>query len=122
MALLALLIVMSWLLLIEDVKSTLSPMGLLKPSTKTTASHNSDTVQKIQTHHCLNPSGGGGKAFGAVDLLLVIIGMLILYTMLDCICCVCCQRGILWQKYGDVFDETLYDEIGTPQIIITVHD
>ena len=60
--------------------------------------------------YILNSRNRGGSPYGAVDFVLVIIGMVTIFTILDFICCVCYQRGVMWQKCGNRFDEDLsYD-------------
>ena len=60
---------------------------------------------------------------GVVGFVLVLLCMVLLYTFVDCLCCVCYQQGVLWQKCGFMCQGAHNQQhVQVPTIIITDYD
>ena len=60
---------------------------------------------------------------GVVGFVLVLLCMVLLYTFVDCLCCVCYQKGVLWQKCGFMCQGAHNQQhVQVPTIIITDYD
>ena len=43
---------------------------------------------------------------GVIASVVIFVTAPIVYALMECVCCVCYGRGVLWQKYGHVFHKT----------------
>ena len=63
-----------------------------------------------------------GKLNGGIGFVLVLVCMIVLYTLVDCVCCVCYQKGVLWQKCGFICNRRPAQHVEVPTIIVTSYD